>query len=189
MADLLNVTVNDDDDSKDNETAQRTTQRIAQRNAQRTAQRILEAIGRNPQATVANLSAELGISERTTKTHIAQLKQDGLIERIDGKTYGYWIINDNSQTQNGSVNVPAKDDNDSKGNETAQRTSQRDAQRTAQRILEAIGRNPQATIADLSVELGISERTTKSHIAHLKQDGLIERINGKTYGYWKIIEQ
>ena len=131
----------------------------------------------------------MGISERTIKTHFAVLKQNGVIERIDGKTFGYWKINDISQTQDVHVDVPAKDDNDSKGNETAQRTAQRDAQRTAQRILEAIGRNPQATVTDLSAELGISERTIKTHIAHLKQEGLIERINGKTYGYWKIIEQ
>ena len=39
----------------------------------------------------------------------------------------------------------------------------------------------------MSRELGISERSIKNHIAVLKKEGFIERVGGKTYGYWKIL--
>ena len=85
----------------------------------------------------------------------------------------------------------------SKGNEedthidcpkTAQRLP-KDCPKTAQRTYEAICRNPNATLAELSAELGISERTIKSHFALLKKARLIERVGGKTYGHWELLQQ
>ena len=58
----------------------------------------------------------------------------------------------------------------------------------AQRTFEAISFNPKATVAELSIETGMAERSIKSHIALLRQAGLIERVGGKTHGYWKILD-
>ena len=57
----------------------------------------------------------------------------------------------------------------------------------AQRTFDFIKFQPKSTLAEMSRELGISERSIKNHIAVLKKDGFIERVGGKTYGYWKIL--
>ena len=59
----------------------------------------------------------------------------------------------------------------------------------AQRTLEAIRFNPKATLSELSAETGVSDRSIKAHIAILKQEGFIERVGGKTHGYWKILDE
>ena len=41
--------------------------------------------------------------------------------------------------------------------------------------------------AELSKELGLSDRTIKAHISLLKEAGFIEHIGGKTYGHWEIV--
>lgn len=58
----------------------------------------------------------------------------------------------------------------------------------AQRTFDFIKFQPKSTLAEMSRELGISERSIKNHIAVLKKEGFIERVGGKTYGYWKIID-
>ena len=58
------------------------------------AQKTFEAIILNPHAKLPELSASVGVSERSIKTHISILKKEGLIERVGGKTYGYWKVND-----------------------------------------------------------------------------------------------
>lgn len=58
--------------------------------------------------------------------------------------------------------------------------------KVTQRTFEAIRLNPSATIAELSVELSLSESATKKHIALLKKAGIIRRVGGKTYGHWEI---
>ena len=65
----------------------------------------------------------------------------------------------------------------------------KDLPKTAPRTYEAICRNPNTILAELSAELGISERTIKSHFALLKKAGLIEQVGGKTYGHWEIIKE
>lgn len=57
----------------------------------------------------------------------------------------------------------------------------------AQRTFDFIKFQPKSTLAEMSRELGISERSIKNHIAVLKKEGFIERVGGKTYGYWKIL--
>ncbi len=58
----------------------------------------------------------------------------------------------------------------------------------AQRTFDFIKFQPKSTLAEMSRELGISERSIKNHIAVLKKEGFIERVGGKTYGYWKILD-
>ncbi len=58
------------------------------------------AIKQNPYATLEELSKELGITDRSIKTHISLLKQFNLIERVGGKTHGHWQILDSSKGGN-----------------------------------------------------------------------------------------
>ena len=57
------------------------------------------------------------------------------------------------------------------------------------RILNAIKENPKVKLDELSLMLGVSVRTIKSLIAALEKNKIIERVNGKRFGYWKISEK
>ena len=55
------------------------------------------------------------------------------------------------------------------------------------RIVELIKKNPHLTGEDLSKALSISLRTVKTLMSNLQKNNVIKRVNGKKYGYWKII--
>ncbi|MBQ8680586.1 MAG: putative DNA binding domain-containing protein [Treponema sp.] len=57
------------------------------------AQKTYLAIVENPAATIQQLCALLGLSERTIKSHQSLLKKTGLIEYIGSRKNGYWKIN------------------------------------------------------------------------------------------------
>lgn len=57
------------------------------------------------------------------------------------------------------------------------------------RILNAIKENPKIKSDELALLLGVSVRTIKSLIAVLEKNKTIKRVNGKRFGYWKIIEK
>ena len=46
---------------------------------------------------------------------------------------------------------------------------------------------PEITTKELATMLDVSERTVKNIILVLKKDGIIERVNGKKLGYWKVM--
>ncbi len=54
------------------------------------------------------------------------------------------------------------------------------------RVLNAIKDNPKVKTNELALMLGVSVRTIKSLIAALEKNKIIERVNGKRFGYWKI---
>jgi ATP-dependent DNA helicase RecG len=54
------------------------------------------------------------------------------------------------------------------------------------RILIAITENPKITKIELSDLLGFSARQINNSIRSLTQSGMIVRVGGKRYGYWKI---
>ncbi|MCQ2795409.1 MAG: Fic family protein [Bacilli bacterium] len=56
------------------------------------------------------------------------------------------------------------------------------------RILELISANPNIKTTQLAKSLDISLRTIKSLIKTLEQNKKVKRINGKRYGYWKILK-
>lgn len=58
------------------------------------AQKTFKLICANPKATLKELSEKVGVSDRSIKTHLTTLKKLGIIERIGGKTHGYWKVND-----------------------------------------------------------------------------------------------
>ena len=56
--------------------------------------RIISLIKNNPHIKLEDIGNELGVSLRTVKSLIAVLNQNKKIERIGGKKYGYWKINE-----------------------------------------------------------------------------------------------
>ena len=58
------------------------------------ALRIIEIIRSKPDITLDQLSAEAGIARRTLVRYMNGLKDAGRIERIGGKRYGHWQINE-----------------------------------------------------------------------------------------------
>jgi len=57
------------------------------------------------------------------------------------------------------------------------------------KVLELISSNPKITSIDLSKQLKVSLRTIKNIIKMLVLDKKIKRINGKRFGYWKILDK
>ena len=55
------------------------------------------------------------------------------------------------------------------------------------RVVELIKANPKIRIDELSNKIGVSPRTIKNITAALVKNNKIKRINGKRYGYWKVI--
>ena len=55
------------------------------------------------------------------------------------------------------------------------------------RILELMKTNPKISVDELANRIGVSPRTIKSLIAILVQESKIKRVNGKRYGYWKVL--
>ena len=49
--------------------------------------------------------------------------------------------------------------------------------------------NPKTNTEKLTTLLGISTRTVKNVIKFLVDNKIIKRINGKRYGYWKILNK
>ncbi|MBQ9306873.1 MAG: HTH domain-containing protein [Clostridia bacterium] len=58
------------------------------------ALKIIEIIRSKPDITLDQLSAESGIARRTLVRYMRGLKDAGRIERIGGKRYGHWRINE-----------------------------------------------------------------------------------------------
>gem|GEM_PF-5756197 len=62
--------------------------------------RTFDCIKDNPKYTVEQLAGKLSISKRSVLAHIALLKQNGLIRRSGGKTFGHWLITENEDNVN-----------------------------------------------------------------------------------------
>ena len=54
------------------------------------------------------------------------------------------------------------------------------------RILSLLQNNPNITAEMLSKELNVSLRTIKNSLKVLEEEKIIERVNGRRYGHWKI---
>ncbi len=54
------------------------------------------------------------------------------------------------------------------------------------RLLRLIRDNPKITIEELTLHLGVSERTVKNVLKSLEDEGLVKRANGKKFGYWEV---
>ncbi len=55
-------------------------------------------------------------------------------------------------------------------------------------ILKILSKNPETTVAELSVKLFVVQRTINRDIKKLQEDGRIERVGSDSKGYWKILK-
>ncbi len=56
--------------------------------------RIIDEICRKPEITLDQLSEQVGISRRTLVRYMNVLKKEKRIERVGGRRYGHWQINE-----------------------------------------------------------------------------------------------
>ena len=54
----------------------------------------MELAAANPEMTMAVMAEKLDVTKRTVEREIKKLREAGRIERIGGKRYGHWQIND-----------------------------------------------------------------------------------------------
>lgn len=64
----------------------------------------------------------------------------------------------------------------------------KDLSNNEKHIIDLIKHNPSIKTDDLAKYLNVSLRTVKSILLALKEAKLIKRIDGKRYGYWKVLE-
>ncbi|MDR2233324.1 MAG: antitoxin VbhA family protein [Tannerella sp.] len=55
-------------------------------------------------------------------------------------------------------------------------------------VLEFLNENPKATQKEIAAHIQKSERTVKTITANLQSKNLLQRINGKRNGFWKILK-
>ena len=56
------------------------------------ALKIIEIIRSTPDITLDQLSTKAGIARRTLARYMSILKENGRIERLGGKRFGYWVV-------------------------------------------------------------------------------------------------
>ena len=56
--------------------------------------KIIEKIKEQPDISQEALGESIGVTRRVVQKYINVLKESGRIERVGGKRYGHWIIND-----------------------------------------------------------------------------------------------
>ena len=56
-----------------------------------------------------------------------------------------------------------------------------------EQIITEMRDNPNVTMAELHVILGISETAVENNITFLKENGYIERVGAKKNGYWRVL--
>lgn len=64
----------------------------SQKGSQKSSQKIVELLKGNPQITIDQMAAEIGISTRAVKKHLATLRANSIIKRIGPDNGGSWIV-------------------------------------------------------------------------------------------------
>ena len=83
------------------------------------------------------------------------------------------LLNENNELLNRNLHVSVKPNKEKISKEN--------------RIISAMKTKPEITTKELATMLDVSERTVKNIILVLKKDGIIERVNGKKLGHWKVL--
>ena len=68
------------------------------------------------------------------------------------------------------------------------RGTERMSERMSERIIELIKKNNKITIKELVEEIEITQRTIERYLKKLQQNKKLQRIGGRRYGYWQVIE-
>jgi ATP-dependent DNA helicase RecG len=53
-------------------------------------------------------------------------------------------------------------------------------------VIEIMRNNPEITIAELAIRMGISDRAIKKQITKLKQQHLVRRVGPDKGGHWEV---
>jgi predicted HTH transcriptional regulator len=69
----------------------------------------------------------------------------------------------------------------------SEKMTEKMTEKTPGRILSALTGHPEATIADLSVVLGVSNRTIERNLKRLQAQGHIRRVGPAKGGYWEVV--
>lgn len=84
------------------------------------------------------------------------------------------LLNENNQLKNKELHI---------GNRSERIDETRES-----KTITLLENNPKSTIDEIASSLKISTRTTKNIIKALVDNKRIKRLNGKRYGYWKILK-
>ncbi|MEC4272490.1 winged helix-turn-helix transcriptional regulator [Adlercreutzia sp. R25] len=60
---------------------------------------VLKLLAVKPSTTQKEVASKLGVSERTVKTRTVKLQEKGLLERVNGKRNGRWIVSEKSASR------------------------------------------------------------------------------------------
>ena len=58
---------------------------------------------------------------------------------------------------------------------------------TAKRLVDVMKRNPLVTTAELSQELGVTDKGIEWQILKLRKDKIIRRVGGRKFGHWEVL--
>ncbi len=61
-------------------------------------------------------------------------------------------------------------------------------EKTREKIIEILRRRPEITTAELSMELGISQKGVEWQITKMKKENIIRRIGPDKGGQWEVLE-
>ena len=60
--------------------------------------------------------------------------------------------------------------------------------KTSGKILDEIRKNMEITIPDLSVRIGVTERSIKRNIKTLQEGGRLRRVGPAKGGHWEVLD-
>jgi ATP-dependent DNA helicase RecG len=60
--------------------------------------------------------------------------------------------------------------------------------KTSGKILDEIRKNMEITIPDLSVRIGVTERSIERNIKTLQEEGLLRRVGPAKGGHWEVLD-
>ena len=71
----------------------------SEKSSQKSSQKIIGLLRNNPQITIDQMAAEIGISSRAIKKHLANLQTAGVIQRIGPDKGGKWVVIEQDKTE------------------------------------------------------------------------------------------
>ena len=67
------------------------------------------------------------------------------------------------------------------------KVSKRGSLKTALQIIKEIRNNPNITLSEIAVKIGVSRRWIATNIKHLQDTGVVKRIGPNKGGHWEIL--
>jgi predicted HTH transcriptional regulator len=58
--------------------------------------------------------------------------------------------------------------------------------KTQRKIIDEMRDNPNVTLPQLMIEIGLGRTAIQNNVTYLRKNGLIERVGSNKTGYWKV---